>query len=304
MLFSPQPRTMWLALLLLPTALRLSLAGGLQESDPLCRLTQQGTWGSGTSNATGSPCGGLFLIGTTTLTLENRSLKHLPGCLPRALRSLDGSHNLLSALSASELGHLPQLQVLTLRHNRICALSWGPGWPAELHTLDLSYNQLVALPPCARPALGSLRELELSGNPLQRVQPGAFDCFPALRLLNLSDTALGSGAQVGIADTAFAPLATLEVLDLSGTLLKQGESCAPRVFRGGLGMGSRDRLLRGVVTQVPRSQCGAKIARPKFPEPSAPRSKPHPGVVHSLNPKRWNYYLGFAYEEINAQKGE
>ncbi|XP_036101922.1 leucine-rich repeat neuronal protein 4 [Molossus molossus] len=217
---------MWLALLLLllPTALRLSLAGPLQESVLLFRLTQQGPWGSGTSNATGSPCEGLFLTGATTLTLENRNLKHLPGCLPRALRSLDGSHNLLSALGASELGHLPQLQELTLRHNRISALSWGPGWPPELHALDLSNNQLVALPPCARPALGSLRALELSGNPLQEVQPGAFDCFPALRLLNLSDTALGSGAQVGIADATFAPLATLEVLDLSGTLLKQVQS--------------------------------------------------------------------------------
>ncbi|XP_070276035.1 leucine-rich repeat neuronal protein 4 [Myotis yumanensis] len=210
---------MWLALLLLlPTALRLSLAEPPQERVPLFRLIQLGSWGSGANDTTGSPCQGLFATGTTTLNLANRSLEHLPGCLPRALRSLDGSHNLLSALSASELGHLPQLQVLTLRHNRIGALRWDPGWPAGLHTLDLSYNQLAALPPCARPALDSLRALELAGNPLPALPPGAFACFPALRLLNLSSTALGQG---DIADAVFAPLASLEVLDLSGTLLKQ-----------------------------------------------------------------------------------
>lgn len=222
---------MWLALLLLlPTALRLSRAEPAQERVPLFRLIQLGPWGSEANDTTGSPCQGLFAMGATTLNLANRSLEHLPGCLPRALRSLDGSHNLLGALSASELGHLPQLQVLTLRHNRIGALRWDPGWPAGLHTLDLSYNQLAALPPCARPALGSLRALELAGNPLPALPPGAFACFPALRLLNLSGTALGQGH---IADAAFASLASLEVLDLSGTLLKQGESYAPRVFRGG-----------------------------------------------------------------------
>ena len=232
---------MWwaLLLLLLPTARHLSLAGPHRQRAPLFRLTQQDPSGSGASNATGSPCEGLFPTGATTLTLVNRSLARLPSCLPSALRSLDGSHNLLSTLSASELGHLPQLQVLTLQHNHIGTLLWGPGWPAGLHTLDLNYNKLAALPPCAGPTLSSLRTLELAGNPLQSLPPGAFACFPALRLLNLSHTVLGSGAQVDIVNTAFAHLTTLEVLDLSGTLLKQGESWVPRVFRGGLAMCSR-----------------------------------------------------------------
>ncbi|KAM5305115.1 leucine-rich repeat neuronal protein 4 [Glossophaga mutica] len=217
---------MWLALLLslLPTALHLSLAGPHQQRAPLFWLTQQGPSGSGASNTTDSPCEGLFPTGATTLTLVNRSLAHLPSCLPRTLRSLNSSHNLLSALSASDLRHLPQLQVLTLHHNRIGTLLWGPGWPTGLHTLDLGYNKLAALPSCTGPALSSLRVLELAGNPLESLPPGAFACFPQLRLLNLSRTTLGSGAQVAIADTAFEHLATLEVLDLSGTLLKQVQS--------------------------------------------------------------------------------
>ncbi|XP_066869794.1 leucine-rich repeat neuronal protein 4 [Kogia breviceps] len=219
----------WALLLLLPsTAPRPSRAGPLQKA-PVFQLTHQGPWGSGAGNATVSPCEGLPAAGVTTLTLANRGLERLPGCLPRALLSLDGSHNLLRALSAPELGHLPQLQVLTLRHNRIAALRWGPGAPAGLHTLDLSYNLLEALPPCSGHVLPGLRMLALAGNPLRALQTGAFACFPALRLLNLSCTALGRGDHAGIADAAFAgaggaPLAALEVLDLSGTFLRRVQS--------------------------------------------------------------------------------
>ncbi|XP_019590447.2 leucine-rich repeat neuronal protein 4 [Rhinolophus sinicus] len=214
----------WLLLLLPTAALSPGPAGTPHERTPLFWLTQQGPWGNEANNATRSPCDGLFAAGATTLTLANRSLERLPGCLPRALRSLDCSYNGLRALSAPELGHLPHLQVLTLRHNRIAALRWGPAAPAGLHTLDLSYNRLSALPLCVEPALGSLRALDLAGNPLQALPPGAFACFPALRLLNLSGTALGHGAQGDIADAAFAPLATLEVLDLSGTFLTRVQS--------------------------------------------------------------------------------
>ncbi|XP_006162890.1 leucine-rich repeat neuronal protein 4 [Tupaia chinensis] len=218
-----------LLLLLPPTLLSSTQAEPPQERVPLLRLTQLGPSGACNSNTTDSPCEGLSAVGTTALTLTNRSLERLPSCLPRALRSLDGSHNLLRALSPPELRHLSQLQVLTLRHNRIAALSWGPGWPAGLHTLDLSYNRLTALPRCAGPELPRLRALVLSGNPLQELQPRAFACFPALQLLNLSSTALGRGTQEDITEAAFtgaggAPLATLEVLDLSGTFLERIES--------------------------------------------------------------------------------
>ncbi|XP_007950669.1 leucine-rich repeat neuronal protein 4 [Orycteropus afer afer] len=217
-------------LLLLSPTLLLSLAEPPQERVPLFRLTQRGPWEDGDSNATGSPCEGIPAAETTSLTLVNRSLERLPSCLPRALRSLDASHNLLNALSAQELGALPQLQVLTLRHNHIVELRWGPGGPADLHKLDLSYNRLAALPLCdSRAALRSLRALHLAGNPLRALQPGAFSCFPALRFLNLSSTELGYGGHEAIAEAAFAgvdgrALETLEVLDLSGTFLTRVHS--------------------------------------------------------------------------------
>ncbi|KAG3262863.1 leucine rich repeat neuronal 4 [Ictidomys tridecemlineatus] len=219
----------WTLLLLrLLNVLHQSQAETFQEKVPLFRLTQQGPWESDGSNATGSPCEGLPAAGASALTLANRSLERLPSCLPRSLHSLDGSHNLLRALSMPELRHLPQLQVLTLRHNRIAAVRWSPGGPGGLHTLDLSYNQLAALPPCAGSALSNLRVLILAGNPLQALQPRAFACFPALQLLNLSASALGLGVQDGIADGAFAgadgePLAALKTLDLSSTYLERVE---------------------------------------------------------------------------------
>uniref|UniRef100_A0A8D2AU41 Leucine rich repeat neuronal 4 n=1 Tax=Sciurus vulgaris TaxID=55149 RepID=A0A8D2AU41_SCIVU len=214
--------------LLLLTVLCQSQAKRVQERVPLFRLTQQGSWESDGSNATDSPCEGLPATGVKALTLENRSLERLPSCLPRSLRRLDGSYNLLSTLSMPDLRHLPQLQVLRLHRNRIATVHWSPGGPEGLHTLDLSDNQLATLPPCAGSALSSLRVLVLAGNPLQALQPRTFACFPALQHLNLSATALGRGAQDGIADAAFAgakgePLATLEALDLSGTYLERVE---------------------------------------------------------------------------------
>ncbi|XP_055977567.1 leucine-rich repeat neuronal protein 4 [Sorex fumeus] len=220
-----------LLLLLLLLQLQPLLRGGAErprEQAPVFWLTQQGPLEeTEPGNATASPCEGLPAAGVAAWTLANRSLELLPRCLPRELQTLDASHNLLRALGAADLGHLPQLRVLSLRHNRVEALSWGPGEPAALHTLDLADNRLVELPSCGGPAARSgLRTLSLAGNPLRALRPGAFSCFPALRLLNLSSTALGRGARGDLPDGAFtaaggAALAALEVLDLSGTFLEQ-----------------------------------------------------------------------------------
>uniref|UniRef100_A0A8I3PVD2 Uncharacterized protein n=1 Tax=Canis lupus familiaris TaxID=9615 RepID=A0A8I3PVD2_CANLF len=289
-----------LPLLLLPTALRPGWAGPPQERGPPFRPTPQDPRASGAGNATASAsaCEGLPAAGASTLSLANRSLERLPGCLPPALRSLDGSRNLLRALSAAELGHLPRLRALTLSHNRIAALRWGPGGPAALHTLDLSYNRLAALPPCAGPALPGLRSLGLAGNPLRALQPRAFACLPALRLLNLSSTALGRDPGAGIADGAFAGAGgALEVLDLSGTFLERGE------FAAGLGgrprwAGAGVRGVRGASPEggdrAPRSRCGSKITPPRFLGRSGPCSK-----VGTVIPRR-----RFAGEGTEARNDE
>ncbi|NP_796277.2 leucine-rich repeat neuronal protein 4 isoform X1 [Mus musculus] len=195
-----------------------------QDRIPLFRLTQQGDWDSLDRHPTDSLCVGLPAAGVTTLNLANRSLESLPSCLPRTLRSLDGSHNLLRALSEPVLGRLPELRVLTLHHNRISVLHWGRDTLAELRELDLSHNLLTELPPCAGPSGSSLRSLALAGNPLRALLPRTFACFPALRLLNLSCSELGHIAQEAFAGVDGGPLAALELLDLSGTSLERVES--------------------------------------------------------------------------------
>ncbi|KAM6163793.1 leucine-rich repeat neuronal protein 4 [Rhynchocyon petersi] len=220
----------WALLLLLPPALLSSPsgAGPTPERAPLLRVTRRGPPAGGETTA--SPCEGLSVAEPTALSLANRSLEHLPGCLPPALRSLDGSHNLLRALDARNLSALPRLQALSLSHNRIAELRWGPGAPESLHTLDLSHNRLAALPRCAaEPALRRLHTLHLAGNPLRTLPRGAFSCFPALHSLNLSATALGSHGREAIAEAAFTAadgtaLDALEILDLSGTFLTRIQS--------------------------------------------------------------------------------
>lgn len=226
---------MWWTLLLLLVVQSQSQEGIPWEITPLFRLTQQGPWDS-----PDSPCQGLPAAGATALSLANRSLESLPRCLPGTLRSLDGSHNLLRALGAPELGRLPELRVLTLHHNRISALHWDRSAPTGLQELDLSHNLLAELPPCGGPAARSLRWLALAGNPLRALQPRTFACFPALRHLNLSCSELGTVAQQAFAGDGGGPLAALEVLDLSGTPLDRGECVrcesytAPRREKEGL----------------------------------------------------------------------
>ncbi|XP_051000648.1 leucine-rich repeat neuronal protein 4 [Acomys russatus] len=208
-------------LLLLLMVQSQSLEGLSQEPIPLFRLTQPGSWDS---RATDSPCEGLPTTGATALNLANHNLERLPSCLPRTLRSLDGSHNMLRSLNTSELGSLPELRVLTLHHNRISTLHWDYDILSGLHELDLSYNLLPGLPPCVGPTVRRLRSLALAGNPLRELQPRTFACFPELQLLNLSCSELGIIAQQAFAGEGGGPLAALEVLDLSGTHLEQVES--------------------------------------------------------------------------------
>lgn len=201
-----------------------SLEGLSQDPIPLFRLLQLGVGDSHDRRPTDSSCEGLPAAGVTSLNLANRSLERLPSCLPLTLRSLDGSHNLLHALSEPVLRRLPELRVLTLHHNRISVLHWDGSTPAGLRELDLSYNLLAELPPCAGLSRSNLLSLALAGNPLQELQPRTFACFPELQFLNLSCSELGHIAQEAFAGVDGGPLPALELLDLSGTNLERVES--------------------------------------------------------------------------------
>ncbi|XP_014750568.1 PREDICTED: leucine-rich repeat neuronal protein 4 [Sturnus vulgaris] len=194
------------------------------------QLAQEDTWEN--VNLTSMSCEYWKNRTWITLQLTNNSLTAFPVCLPETLQSLDLSNNLLEEVNGTEIANLPQLRVLSLRHNHLWSVRWGSETLSSLSKLDLSFNKLSSVPSCHGSALPNLRWLSLAGNPLIEIQPLAFTCYPQLQLLNLSATLLGQDESRGIQDSAFA-IGTqpseamnrtgnsISVLDLSGTFFEK-----------------------------------------------------------------------------------
>ncbi|NXA95767.1 LRRN4 protein, partial [Melanocharis versteri] len=194
------------------------------------QLAQEDTWEN--VNLTSMSCEDRKNRTWITLQLTNSSLTAFPVCLPAALETLDLSNNLLEEVNGTAIANLPQLRVLSLRHNHLWSVRWGSEALSSLLKLDLSFNKLSSVPSCHGSALPNLRWLSLAGNPLIEIQPLAFSCYPQLQVLNLSATLLGQDDSRGIGESAFAistdpnevmsrPGNSISVLDLSGTFLEK-----------------------------------------------------------------------------------
>lgn len=208
------------------------------------QLAQEDTWEN--VNLTSMSCEDQKNRTWITLQLTNSSLTAFPVCLPEALQSLDLSNNLLEEVNGTEIANLPQLRVLSLRHNHLWAVRWGSEVLSNLRKLDLSFNKLSSVPSCHSSVLPNLRWLSLAGNPLIEIQPLAFSCYPQLQVLNLSMTLLGQDDSRGIGDSAFAistdpheamdrPGNSISVLDLSRTFLERSKSLGFPPVTTGLG---------------------------------------------------------------------
>ncbi|NXC59175.1 LRRN4 protein, partial [Aleadryas rufinucha] len=194
------------------------------------QLAQEDTWEN--VNLTSMSCEHRKNRTWITLQLTYSSLTAFPICLPETLETLDLSNNLLEEVNGTEIANLPQLRVLSLRHNHLWSVRWGSEVLSSLLKLDLSFNKLSSVPSCHASALPNLRWLSLAGNPLIEIQPLAFSCYPQLQVLNLSATLLGQDDSRGIRESAFAistdpneamnrPGNSINVLDLSGTFLEK-----------------------------------------------------------------------------------
>ncbi|XP_056344115.1 leucine-rich repeat neuronal protein 4 [Oenanthe melanoleuca] len=194
------------------------------------QLAQEDTWEN--VNLTSMSCEYWKNRTWITLQLTNSSLTTFPVCLPEALQRLDLSNNLLEEVNGTEIANLPQLRVLSLRHNHLWSVRWGSEALTSLLKLDLSFNKLSSVPSCHGSALPNLRWLSLAGNPLIEIQPLAFSCYPQLHFLNLSATLLGKDDSRGIRDSAFAISTdpkeamnrtenSISVLDLSRTFFEK-----------------------------------------------------------------------------------
>ncbi|NWS35216.1 LRRN4 protein, partial [Polioptila caerulea] len=224
-------RRMLSPLLILPLLLGTTAHGPVSRAESrdvttFFQLAQEDTWEN--VNLTSMSCEDRKNRTWITLQLTNSSLTAFPVCLPEALEILDLSNNLLEEVNGTEIANLPQLHVLSLRHNQLSSVRWGPEALSSLFKLDLSFNKLSSVPSCHSSALPNLRWLSLAGNPLIEIQPLAFSCYPQLQVLNLSATLLGQDDSRGIRDSAFAistdpnrPGNSINVLDLSRTFFEK-----------------------------------------------------------------------------------
>ncbi|NXM46271.1 LRRN4 protein, partial [Gymnorhina tibicen] len=228
-------RRMLSPLLILPLLVGTTAYGSVSRAasrdvTTFFQLAQEDTWEN--VNLTGMSCEHRKNRTWITLQLTNSSLTAFPVCLPEALETLDLSNNLLEEVNGTEIANLPQLRVLSLRHNHLWSVKWGSEALSSLLKLDLSFNKLSSVPSCHGSALPNLRWLSLAGNPLIEIQPLAFSCYPQLQVLNLSATLLGQDDSRGIRESAFAtstdpndamnrPGNSINVLDLSGTFLEK-----------------------------------------------------------------------------------
>ncbi|NXN24496.1 LRRN4 protein, partial [Nycticryphes semicollaris] len=225
----------------------LTLLVGSTASGPLSRaesaasrdvttffqLAQEDSWEN--VNLTSMSCEDQRNRTWITLQLTNSSLTAFPVCLPETLETLDLSKNLLEEVNSTEIAKLPRLRTLSLRQNHLQAVRWESEVLSSLTSLDLSFNMLSSVPSCHSSALPNLRWLSLAGNPLIKIQPLAFSCYPQLQFLNISATLLGQDDSRGISKSAFAisatpseatnrPGNTIKTLDLSGTFLEKIQS--------------------------------------------------------------------------------
>ncbi|XP_057255846.1 leucine-rich repeat and fibronectin type III domain-containing protein 1 [Pezoporus wallicus] len=125
------------------------------------------------------------------LTLSRNGLRRLaPGAFAdlRALRALHLDGNRLPALSGAQLRGLANLRHLILANNQLAAIEPAAfaAFAATVEDLDLSHNNLPALPWDAVASMASLATLTLDHNLLERIPAGTVARLPRLARLDLT----------------------------------------------------------------------------------------------------------------------
>ncbi|VVC30144.1 Hypothetical protein CINCED_3A012200 [Cinara cedri] len=133
-----------------------------------------------------------------------------------SLQILYLSDNNIEKLSSEQFSTLPKLRVLSLARNRLNRLSFGVLSDMPLEYLDLSHNELLAVPTGVLQKTGAtLRHLLLTDNRIDHVDGTTFSDVPKLTNLSLSNNKLTI-----IPDNTFVGLTNLVSLDLSSNNLR------------------------------------------------------------------------------------
>lgn len=146
-----------------------------------------------------------------------------------SISHLDASSNRIKVLTDRGFGRLHRLAILNLRHNLIVrAEETSLAGLGELARLDLSNNQLVALPARFFQAVKTtLAELYLQNNSISVIPPGLFSGLAQVTVLDLSHNEVTSH---WIGPTTFADMSRLLSLDLSYNKLTRIDANAFRAL--------------------------------------------------------------------------
>ena len=190
----------------------LNLSGNayvsLDSLSPTCLISLEVLNLRGNRVAVASSLEGLSSL--QELNLGSNGLSGL-GTLPRSLKKLDLSENLLEAwplaAAASNLSHLTELY---LQDNKLKSLDFGSGLD-RLLVLNLSGNSLTgSIPGDQFSRLSQLVALDLSNNKVQYVGSDTFRGLESLRVLTLENNLIDT-----LEADAFRDLINLRVLVLS-----------------------------------------------------------------------------------------
>ncbi|XP_036315897.1 podocan-like protein 1 isoform X1 [Pipistrellus kuhlii] len=164
----------------------------------------------------------------TTLSLSNNQLSYLPPSLPPSLERLHLQNNLISKVPRGALSRQTHLRELYLQHNQLSDSGLDATTFSKLHRLeylDLSHNQLAAVPAGLPPAL---TVLHLGRNRIRQVEAARLRGARGLRYLLLQHNQLGAaGLPVG----ALQPLRRLHTLHIYGNRLERVPLALPRRLR-------------------------------------------------------------------------
>uniref|UniRef100_A0A6G1S502 Leucine-rich repeat transmembrane protein FLRT1 n=1 Tax=Aceria tosichella TaxID=561515 RepID=A0A6G1S502_9ACAR len=164
----------------------------------------------------------------TKMDCSNRQLISVPNIDPKSpYVEFNFSHNSLTSIDFRQFP-LATVQVLDLSHNHIAQPIVAPTKKqselAKLRWLDLSYNELDSASNTSTTGgnnfvlwkMPALRELNLAGNPLQRISNADFINKPQIKKLHLNQL----NDLRSIDELALNPLGQLQFLNLSGSLQK------------------------------------------------------------------------------------
>ncbi|KAJ3603223.1 hypothetical protein NHX12_030966 [Muraenolepis orangiensis] len=144
---------------------------------------------------------------------DGRGLTAMPS-IPSRMKYLYLQNNAIAAIPDSAMVNTTNLVWLLLHHNQLTSDAIGEQAFAKMQGLDrlyLQHNNLTRIP---QNLPGSLRDLRLNHNSIQKVIPAELDRMENLTILYLHDNAV---TDVG---TSLKGLKSLILLDISGNHLK------------------------------------------------------------------------------------